>query len=390
MRPRAKQVTTLVTDHGLLQDRQIISQAHRIVVKIGSSSLTTENGHLNIKQLTQLVDVLAERCRAGHQIVLVTSGAVAAGLAPLGLTSRPHDIATTQAAASVGQGKLVEQYARAFATHGINVGQVLLTAEDTVRRRRYKNAQRALTRLLDLGVVPIINENDAVTTAELKFGDNDRLAALTSHLVGAQALVLLTDVDGLHDKSPRQAGARRIPFVANVDDVGHVPISAHGSTVGTGGMVTKMESVRIATGSGIPVILTAATHIKPALDGQDVGTFFAATGRRINARRLWIAHAAVIQGSLYLDSGAVAAISQGHASLLPAGITKVRGEFDAGDPVQLCTSDGTVIARGLCAYDSRELPDLIGRQTQWLKESLGDGYSRAVIHRDDLVLTVPH
>jgi glutamate 5-kinase len=365
----------------------VLPLARRVVVKIGSSSLTGDNGLLDLAALRGLVDVLAARHGRDTQIVLVTSGAVAAGLGPLGLTARPSDIATAQAAASVGQGILVGRYAEAFASHTIRVGQVLLTAEDTVRRRRYKNAQRALTRLLDLGVIPIVNENDAVTTAELKFGDNDRLAALVSHLVGAEALVLLTDVDGLHDKSPRQPDAQRIAYVGDLADVADVPISAHGSTVGTGGMVTKIESVRIATGSGIPVVLTAASNIAAALDGDDVGTFFAATAARVSPRLAWLEHSAQVRGRLILDDGAVHAICDGHASLLPAGITAVDGDFDAGDPVELVSTDGAVIARGLVAFDSADLPKLLGRHTDWLRNHFGEGYDRAVIHRDNLVLT---
>jgi glutamate 5-kinase len=376
--------------------RAALSGARRVVVKIGSSSLTGPDGHLDVAALRALVEVLSARHAAGTQVVLVTSGAVAAGIGPLGLTARPKDLATMQAAASVGQGLLVARYAQAFAQHGIRVGQVLLTAEDTVRRLRYRNAQRSLSRLLALGVVPVINENDAVTTDELKFGDNDRLAALVSHLVRADALVLLTDVDGLHDRSPSTPGAQRIAFVGDLAEVAdcaapppaapHVPVSSRGSAVGTGGMVTKLESVRIATASGITVVLAAARNAAAALAGDDVGTLFAATGRRTSARRLWIAHAARVRGRLHLDEGAARAVRGGRASLLPAGITRVEGEFDAGDPVEMVAPDGSVVARGLVAFDSAELPALIGRQTAELREQLGEGYDREVVHRDDLVL----
>ncbi|WP_425956582.1 glutamate 5-kinase [Xylanimonas sp. McL0601] len=366
--------------------RQALPTARRVVVKIGSSSLTGADGHLDLEALRALVDVLAARHAAGTQVVLVTSGAVAAGIGPLGLAARPKDLATMQAAASVGQGMLVARYAESFAHHGLRVGQILLTAEDTVRRLRYKNAQRSLSRLLALGVVPVINENDAVTTDELKFGDNDRLAALVSHLVSADALVLLTDVDGLHDRPPTRPGAQRIAHVGDLAEVADVPVSSRGSAVGTGGMVTKLESVRIATGSGIPVVLTAARNAAPALAGEDVGTFFAATGRRASARRLWIAHAARVRGRLHVDDGAARALLGGRASLLPAGITRVEGDFDAGDPVELVAPDGAVVARGLVAFDSQELPALLGRQTAELREELGEGYDREVVHRDDLVL----
>ena len=366
--------------------RSSLSSAHRVVVKIGSSSLTGPDGHLDLAALRALVDVLAERVAAGGQVVLVTSGAISAGIGPLGLTARPRDLATMQAAAMLGQSQLVARYTEAFAAHGLQVGQALLTAEDTVRRWRYRNAQRSLERLLALGVVPVVNENDAVTTDELKFGDNDRLAALVSHLVRADALVLLTDVDGLHDAPPSRPGARRIPHVADLSDVAGVEVTARGSSLGTGGMVTKLESVRIATGAGVPAVLTSAANARAALAGQDVGTFFAVTGRRTSARRLWIAHAAGSRGRLHLDDGAARAVLGGRASLLPAGVTHVEGAFDAGDPVELVGPDGAVLARGLVAFDAAELPPLLGRSTYELRAELGEGYDRVVVHRDDLVL----
>lgn len=366
--------------------RSTLKSARRVVVKIGSSSLTGPDGHLDLVALRALVDVLAERRANGGQVVLVTSGAVAAGIGPLDLAARPRDLATMQAAAMVGQGLLVARYTEAFAAHGLRVGQVLLTAEDTVRRHRYRNAQRSLERLLALGVVPVVNENDAVTTDELKFGDNDRLAALVSHLVRADAMVLLTDVDGLHDAPPSRPGARRIPQVDDLSDVAGVEVTARGSAVGTGGMVTKLESVRIATGSGVPVVLTSASRARAALAGDDVGTFFAVTGRRASARRLWIAHAARTRGRLHLDDGAARAVLGGRASLLPAGITRVEGKFDAGDPVELLAPDGAVVARGIVAFDATELPRLLGRSTFELRDELGERYDREVVHRDDLVL----
>ncbi|MEU2200528.1 glutamate 5-kinase [Isoptericola sp. NPDC019482] len=366
--------------------RASLPTAHRIVVKIGSSSLTGPDGHLDLAALRALVDVLAARAAAGAQVVLVSSGAIAAGIGPLGLSARPRDVATMQAAAMLGQGQLVARYTEAFAAHGLQIGQVLLTAEDTVRRSRYRNAQRSLERLLALGVVPVVNENDAVTTDELTFGDNDRLAALVSHLVRADAMVLLTDVDGLHDAPPSRPGARRIAHVADLGDLEGVEVTARGSAVGTGGMVTKLESARIATGAGVPVVLTSARNVAAALAGEDVGTFFAVTGRRTTARRLWIAHAAQAHGRLHLDDGAARAVLGGRASLLPAGVTRVEGTFEAGDPVELVAPDGAVVARGLVAFDSGELPGLLGRSTFDLRAELGEGYDREVVHRDDLVL----
>lgn len=369
-----------------LSDRRLLPEVHRVVVKVGSSSLTDADGRLDPARLRSLVDVLAARVTAGHQVVLVSSGAIATGMDPLGLARRPRDLATQQAAASVGQGLLVAHYTRAFHEHGLRVGQVLLTAEDTMRRGQYRNAQRALDRLLDLGIVPIVNENDTVATDEIRFGDNDRLAALVSHLVHADAMVLLTDVDGLYTGPPNRPGSRRITEVRGPRDLEGVDVSARGSRVGTGGMVTKLESVAIATASGVPVVLTSAAQVAPALDGAEVGTWFAATGRRTSTRLLWLAYAARTHGRLVLDDGAVRAVVERGKSLLPAGVVAVEGEFEAGDPVELAAADGTVVARGLVGYSSQEAPDLLGRSTQDLRADLGEGYDRELVHRDDLVL----
>jgi len=369
-----------------LTDRRALGDARRIVIKVGSSSLTGDDGRLDVEALRALVAVLARRRLAGGQVVLVTSGAIAAGLAPLGLTSRPRDLATAQATASVGQGLLIARYTEAFAMHGLRVGQVLLTSEDTVRRIHYRNAQRALERLLALGVVPVVNENDTVATDEIRFGDNDRLAALVSHLVRADAMVLLSDVDGLYDGPPSRPGARRISVVRGPADLADVVIGGKGSRVGTGGMVTKLASVAIATGSGIPVVLTCAEHVEAALAGEPVGTWFAVTGRRRSTRMLWLEHAATPHGRLVLDDGAVRAVVDRRTSLLPAGILAVQGEFEAGEPVELVTTGGDVVARGLVAFAAVELPDLLGRSTRELREQLGVGYDREVVHRDDLVL----
>ena len=369
-----------------LSGRQGLPDAARVVIKVGSSSLTGEDGRLDVNALKALTEVIAARRAAGGQVVLVSSGAIAAGIEPLGLAARPADLATAQAAASVGQGLLVAAYTQAFAAHGLRVGQVLLTAEDTIRRVNYRNARRALARLLDLGVLPIVNENDTVATDEAKFGDNDRLAALVSHMVHADAMVLLTDVDALYDGPPAREGTHKISEVNGPADLEGIEITSAGSAVGTGGMVTKLAAAAIATGSGIPVVMTSANLAAEALAGKDVGTWFAATGRKRSRRLLWLAHAAATRGRLVLDDGAVKAIKDGRASLLPAGIIAVEGDFEAGDPVELVGVDGLVVARGLVSFDATELPELLGRKTSWLRAKHGPGYDRAIVHRDDLVL----
>jgi glutamate 5-kinase len=366
--------------------RPTIAAARRLVVKVGSSSLTTGDGSIDSDRIAVLADAFAGKIRAGADLILVSSGAIAAGIVPLGLPSRPRDLATQQAAASVGQGLLIARYAAAFARHDIGVGQVLLSADDLMRRAHYRNAQRTLDRLLELHMLPVVNENDTVATDEIRFGDNDRLAALVAHVTRAGALILLSDVDGLYDSDPRKPGAHRITEVRGPADLEGVRIGGSGAGIGTGGMTTKVESAKIATGAGIPTVVASAADAAEALAGAAVGTYFAATGRRPRTRLLWLAHVAVPHGRLYLDQGAVDAVTSRHASLLPAGITKADGTFEAGDPVDLCGPDGTVVARGLVNYDAAEIPTLMGRSTRWLARERGHEYEREVVHRDDMVL----
>ncbi|WP_338696415.1 glutamate 5-kinase [Streptomyces sp. Q6] len=368
--------------------RQGVADARRIVVKVGSSSLTTAAGGLDADRVDALVDVLAKHRSGGEkEIVLVSSGAIAAGLAPLGLTRRPKDLARQQAAASVGQGLLVARYAASFARYGVRVGQVLLTSDDMARRAHHRNASRTLDQLLAMGAFPIVNENDTVATDEIRFGDNDRLAALVAHLVHADLLVLLSDVDGLYDGDPAKPGTSRIAEVRGPADIEHVKIGSAGKAgVGTGGMVTKVEAASIAAAAGIPVVLTSASHAADALAARDTGTYFHRTGRRSADRLLWLQHASTPQGAITLDDGAVRAVVERRTSLLPAGIAAVEGEFSAGDPVELRDVGGRAIARGLVNFDAKEIPQLIGRSTRELARDLGPAYEREVVHRDDLVL----
>ncbi|MFN8158535.1 MAG: glutamate 5-kinase [Candidatus Nanopelagicales bacterium] len=366
--------------------RALVRSARRVVVKVGSSSLTAAAGGLDAERVDALVDALGSRLADGAEIVLVSSGAIATGMPTLGITRRPRDLATQQAAASVGQGQLLAHYTGSFARHGRTVGQVLLTAEDVTRRSHYRNAQRTLYKLLELGVVPIVNENDTVATDEIRFGDNDRLAALVAHLVHADLLVLLSDVDGLYDGPPSREGARRIEEVRGDEDLEGVVVRGTGSGVGLGGMVTKVEAARIATTAGIPVVLTSAAQAREALAGERTGTLFHPTGERTGTRLLWLAHATAGRGRLVLDAGAVDAVVRRRLSLLPAGITAVEGSFVAGDPVDLVDQNGHAVARGLVNFDATELPGLLGRSTRDLARELGPAYEREVVHRDDLVI----
>lgn len=369
------------------QVRRSVAQAQTMVVKVGSSSLTRSSGHLDAAKLEALVASVAANVLSGARIVLVSSGAIAAGFGPLGFAERPRDVATQQAAASVGQGLLMARYETAFARYGIRVGQILITAEDTIRAAQYRNARRTLERLLDLGVVPIVNENDALASNEIRFGDNDRLSALVANIVRADALVLLTDVDALYTAPPGRPDARRIGYVPDViAALRDVTVGGSTSGVGTGGMVTKLEAARIAAVSGVPVVLTSAANAGPAMMGDPVGTVFAPVHDRGSSRRLWIGFAAEPRGTIVVDDGAARAVRGGRASLLAAGALEVRGEFSAGDPVWVDAEDGTHLARGLSGYDSEEIPQMLGRNTDQLKRFLGEAYAHPLIHRDNLVL----
>ena len=367
--------------------RPEVLAARRVVVKVGSSSLTTTVGGIDPERVGRLVAALAGARARGTEVVLVSSGAIAAGLAPLGMAHRPRALAAQQAAAAVGQGLLVHRYAEELAGPGLVAGQVLLTADDMTRRGHYRNAHQTLAKLLELGVLPIVNENDTVATSEIRFGDNDRLAALVAHLVHADLLVLLSDVDGLYDGHPAGADSRLVPAVSPGDDLSTIRIgSSAAAGVGTGGMRTKLDAARIATGAGIPVVLTAADRAAEALAGEPVGTWFQVTGRRRPTRQLWLAHATEPKGTLHLDEGAVRAVVDRRASLLAAGLTGCSGSFVAGDPVDLAGPDGVAVGRGLVNFDADEIPRLVGRTSATLRRELGAAYEREVVHRDDLAL----
>lgn len=368
--------------------RAAVTNAKCVVLKIGSSSLTGSAGSgINSDAIEKISRVVASLRSRGADVAVVSSGAIAAGLAPLGLHARPKDLATQQAAASVGQGLLIAEYTRAFAAHQITASQVLITTEDVVRRSHYQNAQRTLHKLLDLGVVPVINENDSVGTAEIRLGDNDRLAALVAMLLGADLLVLITDIDALYNAPPTQPGAQPIHEVSSLMEIEGIELGGAGvAGVGSGGMVTKVDAARIATGAGISMLLTSLNECELSIGGAERGTLFHAQKKSSPSRLLWLAHATTTRGKLHLDAGATTAIIERGVSLLPAGVTKVEGDFVAGDAVELISADGKVIARGLVAFDSDEIPQMLGRSTKELAASLGAEYERELVHRDDLVL----
>ncbi|ORV13957.1 glutamate 5-kinase [Mycobacterium celatum] len=360
--------------------RDAIRTARRVVVKVGTTALTTPTGMFDAGRLAGLADAIEARMKAGSDVVIVSSGAIAAGIEPLGLSRRPTDLATKQAAASVGQVALVNSWSAAFARYQRTVGQVLLTAHDISMRVSHTNAQRTLDRLRALHAVAIVNENDTVATNEIRFGDNDRLSALVAHLVGADALVLLSDIDGLYDADPRKGPARFIAEVSGPADLDGV-IAGQSSQLGTGGMASKVSSAMLAADAGVPVLLAAAADAATALADASVGTVFAARPDRMSARRFWVRYAAESAGSLTLDEGAVRAVLGQRRSLLPAGITALSGRFYGGDVVELRGPDATTVARGVVAYDAAELATMMGRSTSELPAEL----RRPAVHADDLV-----
>jgi glutamate 5-kinase len=360
--------------------REAVRTARSVVVKIGTTALTTPSGVFDAGRLAVLADAIEGRMKAGSDVVIVSSGSIAAGIEPLRLSKRPTDLATKQAAASVGQVALVNAWNTAFARYNRTVGQVLLTAHDISRRVSHTNAQRTLDRLRALHAVAIVNENDTVATNEIRFGDNDRLSALVAHLVGADALVLLSDIDGLYDSDPRKGNARFIPEVDGPADLDGV-VAGRGSHLGTGGMASKLSSALLAADAGVPVLLAAAADATTALADASVGTVFAARPERMSARRFWVRYAAESAGALTLDDGAVRAVVRQRRSLLPAGITALSGRFYGGDVVELRSQDATMVGRGVVAYDHNELATMLGRSTSELPAEM----RRPAVHADDLV-----
>ena len=369
------------------QIRENIVNSKRMVIKVGSSSLTSQSGGIDVTRLNELVDEIAKKKKAGVEIVLVSSGAIAAALAPLGLKSRPRDLIMQQAAASVGQGLLVHRYTERFATHNIVAGQILLTAEDISRRSHYRNAIRTFNKLFELGVIPIVNENDTVATEEIRFGDNDRLAALVANLIQADSLILLSDVAGLYSENPANPAAKLISEVKDFNELSAVKLEDNSSSkLGSGGMVTKITAAKIAASASITVILTDAKHLASALLGEKVGTVFYPATEKQSARELWLAHASVVMGSVTVDEGAARALGTKRASLLAAGITSYSGDFAVGDVIVVLDPSNQVIARGIVNFDSAELPSVLGMTSAKITQSLGEEFAKEVIHRDDLVL----
>jgi glutamate 5-kinase len=359
----------------------------RVVVKIGSSSLTDDHGTLRQEVVASIVDQIADVRAAGHEVLLVTSGAVASGVAGLGLTQRPADILTLQALSAVGQPQLMASYANNFARHSLVSAQVLLVPHDFVNRQQYLHARSTLLRLLELGCVPIVNENDAIANTEIRYGDNDHLSALLSHLVSADMLIMLTDTPGLYTADPRKDETATIIREVHADDpLLSVSATGAGSSRGSGGMASKLAAARIASWSGVTTVIAASSmpHVLVRTLSKDpaIGTVFHPHDRQLSARKLWIAFAADVEGSVIVDDGASHALLTRGTSLLPAGVLDSSGAFDEGAVVEIRDRTGVLIARGLTAMTSLQLQAARGRSSADVAH-LG---VVEVVHRDDLVL----
>ena len=369
--------------------RDIFSRKATVVLKVGSSTLTHPTGKLNLGRMEALVREIADLANAGHRPILVSSGAVAAGMGRLGLSTRPNSLPERQATAAVGQGLLMQIYEKLFGEYSQIVAQVLLTRDDASDRRRYLNARHTLRTLLQFGVIPIINENDTVATEELQFGENDTLSAMVAALIGADFLVLVTDVDGFYTGDPRRDPSARL--VHEVEEITPEILAAAGGTgsaAGSGGMQSKIEAARIATSSGCAMALIAGEPsglLTKLLQGAEIGTVFLPKTRVLQARDQWIAFAQVPVGALVIDGGAVNALRRAGKSLLPSGVVEVKGEFGPGDLVRVLDPDGREVARGLINYDQRDAARLAGHHTAEIEKILGYKSYDELIHRDNLV-----
>ena len=360
--------------------RQSLTRCRRIVVKIGSRLLAESPAG----RPAALADQVNELRRRGVEVVIVSSGAIALGVRALGMGARPSELPLLQAAAAAGQSRLMQHWEHAFAVHGIVIGQVLVTHDDLGDRRRFLSARQTLRALLNLGAVPIINENDTVATDEIKFGDNDQLAALVCNLVSADLLLILTDVEGVRDT----AGVR-MPIIADIDrDATPVAGGSQGDGVGSGGMASKVASARMVTRTGIPTVVApgrTANVLAEVLTGADIGSLFVPAGEPISARKHWIAYGTKPAGQLHVDEGARAALREHGRSLLPAGIVRIDGDFGMGEMVSV-VAGGREIARGLSAYESDDLRRILGLQSEDIEATLGVRGPVEAVHRDDLVM----
>ena len=372
----------------ITDDRQILLTARRWVVKVGSALLTADGRRLDKGVIHGFVQQLITLRERGCEVVLVSSGAVAAGAVRLGFEDRPEDLHSLQAAAAVGQSALIRSYEEALAPQGINTALVLLSHADILARDRYLNARGTLGRLIDLGVIPVVNENDSVVTDEIRLGDNDTLAALVANLIDADVLLVLTDQDGLCDANPRENPDAAVISAAEVDDPRLDTMVGEGGQFGRGGMVTKLNAARLAARSGAVTVIAngrVPEVIPKVAAGEQLGTLLSTRHRPQSARKQWLASLLHIQGRLVLDAGAAAVVAAGDKSLLPVGVISVEGDFVRGDLVACVDVDGRQIARGLVNYSAKEALQLQGKSSKDIPVILGYGGDAEIIHRDNMV-----
>lgn len=361
----------------------------RIVVKIGSSSLTSPEGGLHREAIDFFSAELAALKAENYQILLVTSGAVAAGFREIGYTERPKLLHEKQASAAVGQALLMQNYREALTVHGVSAAQVLLTRSDFQNRKRMGNASMTLEELLGRGILPIINENDTVSLDELKFGDNDTLSALVANLIKADQLVILTDMDGLYTKDPRiDPNARRIDHVQEINDDIYRIAGGAGSSVGTGGMRSKIDAAKIAARGGVPVFvgkITQSGQLTQILKGQGQGTYFEANDTALPRKKQWLGFLSIPIGTLTVDGGAEEALLHGGRSLLPVGVREATGHFQAGDVVEVINADGEILGRGIVNYDAEQMQEIIGLPSSEVVKKMNSVHRLEVIHRDEWI-----
>jgi glutamate 5-kinase len=372
-----------------MTDRINLGRARRWVIKIGSALITNEGKGLDTEAIQRWAEQMAALRNAGKELLLVSSGAVAEGMSRIGMTQRPHALYELQAVAALGQMGLIQHFESCFKKHGIHTAQVLLTHEDLSNRQRYLNARSTLRTLLKMGALPIINENDTVATEEIRFGDNDTLAAMVANLVEADALIILTDQQGLYNKDPRQNSDAELISEANAVDPAILAMAGEGGLLGRGGMRTKVTAAQRAARSGAATLIAAGRTDNVLLEiakGTEIGTLLCPKTEKLAARKQWLAGHLVVKGSLQLDAGASKALSGSGVSLLAVGVTAVNGTFNRGDMVSCLSPDGEEIARGLVNYAADDARKITGKATSEIEETLGYVDEPELIHRDNLVL----
>jgi glutamate 5-kinase len=369
---------------------ELLKKVKRIVIKIGSRVLTCEDNGLDAEFINGLAAEVARLRQKGQEVIIVSSGAIAAGRKELGMEGRPSTIPQKQAAAAIGQSRLMRAYEEAFSGHHLKVAQILLTRDDLANRLRFLNARATLDTLLAFGITPIINENDTVVVDEIKFGDNDNLSALVTNLLEAHLLIVLTDIDGFYTADPRvDSTARLIHLVRTITREVERAAGGSGSSVGTGGMATKLAAAKKVGKSGVPTIMVngkTAGNLGRAMAGEEVGTLFLPEAASFNRRKHWIAYTLKPAGTIVVDAGAREVLAGHGRSLLPSGVIRVEGKFDRGACVRICGPDGTKFARGITDYSSQEIERILGHKSREIEQILGYRYGDDIIHRDNLVV----